>query len=100
MVPKVLHYIWIGGEKTDLANKCIESYHQYMPDYKIVEWNESNIDFNWLDDIGKKFYKDNYDNKKFAFCADLIRLYILKNFGGIYVDADVEFLSYLFVDVA
>ena len=95
MVPKVLHYIWIGGEKTDLANKCIESYHQYMPDYKIVEWNESNIDFNWLDDIGKKFYKDNYDNKKFAFCADLVRLYILKNFGGIYVDADVEFIKHL-----
>ena len=43
MLPKILHYIWIGNPKTELANRCIDSFHQFMSDYKIIELNESNI---------------------------------------------------------
>lgn len=95
MIPKKLHYVWIGGNKTELAQKCIDSYYKFLPDYEIIEWNESNINLDWFDDIGKKFYQDNYNNKKYAFCTDLARLYILNKFGGIYVDADVEFIRRL-----
>ncbi len=31
-----------------------------------------------------------YDNKKFAFAADFIRVYALYHYGGIYLDTDVE----------
>lgn len=93
MIPKILHYIWLGGNKTDLAKKCIDSYHKYLKDYEIKEWNESNIDISNYDPFLKECYKEYYDKKKFAFCSDIARLYILKEFGGFYVDADVEFIK-------
>lgn len=94
-IPKKLHYIWIGNPKTDLANRCIESFHTYMSDYDIVEWNESNIDQLNLSDIEKQYYNRWYERKKFAFCSDILRLHILNQFGGVYVDCDVEFIKHL-----
>jgi mannosyltransferase OCH1-like enzyme len=95
MIPKTLHYIWLGGNKTSLANKCINSFHTFMSDYDIIEWNESNIDLRWFNETELLFYNKFYESGKFAFCADLVRLHLLKRFGGIYVDADVEFIKHL-----
>lgn len=95
MIPKKLHYIWLGCNKTDLIKKCIDSFHRFMSDYEIIEWNESNIDLNWFDETELLFYNTQYQRKKFAFCSDLARLHILKRFGGIYVDADVEFIKHM-----
>ena len=45
MIDKVIHYCWFGGnQKSDLINRCIESWKKYCPDYQIIEWNESNFD--------------------------------------------------------
>ncbi|MBR1676348.1 MAG: glycosyl transferase, partial [Clostridia bacterium] len=45
MIPKVIHYCWFGGNPLPkLAKKCIKSWKKYCPDYKIIEWNESNLD--------------------------------------------------------
>lgn len=45
MIPKIIHYCWFGnGEKSNLIKKCINSWKKFCPDYKIIEWNESNID--------------------------------------------------------
>ena len=42
MIPKVIHYCWFGGNsKPEFVQKCIESWKQYCPEYKIVEWNEA-----------------------------------------------------------
>ena len=44
MIPKIIHYCWFGGNPLpELAQKCIESWKVYLPDYKIKEWNESNF---------------------------------------------------------
>ena len=95
MLPKILHYIWIGNPKTELANRCIDSFHQFMSDYQIIEWNESNIGELCLDDTEKKYYDQWYEKKKFAFCSDILRLHILNQYGGVYVDCDVEFIKHL-----
>lgn len=34
--------VW-EGKKSRLALKCI-SWHQYCPDYEMIEWNEENFD--------------------------------------------------------
>lgn len=58
MIPKVIHYCWFGGNsKPELVQKCIESWKQYCPEYKIVEWNESNFDVNCIDYV-KCAYQD------------------------------------------
>jgi mannosyltransferase OCH1-like enzyme len=59
-----------------------------MPDYKIIEWNETNFDVNVI-----PFIKEAYVEKKYAFVSDYARLYILYMEGGIYFDADVEVLK-------
>lgn len=95
MIPKKLHYIWFGPKKSELAQKCIDSFHKYMSEFEIIEWNESNIDPNKFSEPLRSFFLECYYEKKYAFCSDISRLYILKKYGGIYVDTDVEFIKTL-----
>ena len=86
MIPKVIHYCWFGhGEKPELAQKCIESWKKYCPDYEIIEWNENNFDMN-MNPYTKKWYEE----KKYAFVSDYARLLIIEQHGGFYFDTDVE----------
>lgn len=70
---------------TELAEKCIESWKKFCPDYEIKRWDESNFDINQ-----NVFCKEAYDAKKWAFVSDYIRLKVLYEYGGIYMDTDVE----------
>lgn len=89
MIPKKIHYCWFGKTKLPrIANKCIESWKKYCPDYEIIEWNESNFDINYCD-----YTKEAYKAKKYAFISDVARLYVLINYGGIYMDIDHELLK-------
>ena len=92
---KYIHYCWFGGKPLPkLAKKCIKSWKKYLPDYEIIEWNESNTD---LDEC--KFVREAYDNKKWAFVADYARTKALYEKGGIYFDTDMEItkdISHLF----
>lgn len=86
MIPKVIHYCWFGRNKLPkLAIECIESWKKNLPDYKIIEWNEDNFDIN-----SNQYVKEAYESKKWAFVTDYVRLYVLKEYGGIYMDTDVE----------
>ena len=91
MIPKKIHYCWFGGkELPPLAKKCIDSWKKYCPDYEIIEWNESNFDVKF-----NKYVQEAYENKKWAFVSDVARLYALYNYGGIYMDTDVEVIKNL-----
>lgn len=61
-----------------------------MPDYKIIEWNEQNFDIHIT-----KFTTKAYKLKKYAFVSDYVRIWSLYNYGGIYMDTDVEVLKNL-----
>lgn len=89
MIPKKIHYIWLGGnKKSKLIEKCIASWKKYCPDYEIIEWNENNFDIS-----SNRYLKEAYEAKKWAFASDYIRLYVLYTEGGIYMDTDVEVLK-------
>lgn len=89
MIPKIIHYCWFGrGEMPELALKCIESWHKYMPDYEYKLWNEDNFDIE-----SNQYVREAYEAKKYAFVTDYVRLYALYNEGGIYMDTDVEVLK-------
>lgn len=91
MIPKIIHYCWFGSkEKDDLIKKCIKSWKKYLPDYKIIEWNQNNFDINQ-----NLFCKQAYDAKKYAFVTDYVRLWALYKYGGIYLDSDVEVVKNL-----
>ena len=86
MIPKIIHYCWFGrGEKPELLKHCIESWKKYCPDYEIKEWNEENFDVNMF-----QYTSEAYKMKKYAFVSDVARVWIVYNYGGIYLDTDVE----------
>lgn len=89
MIPKIIHLCWLSGDPyPPLIEKCIESWKRILPDYSIKIWNTRTIDIEsnlWL--------KQAFSSKKYAFAADYIRFYALYNYGGIYLDADVEVLK-------
>ena len=84
MIPKIIHYCWFGGgEMPELAEKCIASWHEFMPDWEYRLWNEDNFDVNQL-----PYTKEAYEARKFAFVSDYVRLWALCNEGGLYMDVD------------
>lgn len=87
-IPKKIHYCWFGNnEKPASVKKCINSWKKKMPDYEIIEWNENNIDFK-----SNSYAREAYENRKWAFVTDYVRLLVLVKFGGFYLDTDVEVL--------
>lgn len=85
-IPKVIHLFWFGeGKKSELIEKCIDSWKEYAPDYQIMEWNEHNFDVNFCERS-----KQAYAAGKWAFVADIARLKVIYEMGGIYLDADVQ----------
>jgi len=90
-IPKIIHYCWFGKNPlSELAIKCIETWKKYCPDYEIKRWDESNFDIE-----SNEYVKEAWDSKKWAFVADCARLNALFNFGGIYMDTDVELIKNL-----
>ncbi|WP_066874224.1 glycosyltransferase family 32 protein [Clostridium mediterraneense] len=88
-IPKIIHYCWFGGNKIPKeALRCINSWKEIMPDYELKIWNEENFDITC-----NEFVYQAYNNKKYAFVTDFVRLYALYNYGGIYMDTDVEVIK-------
>lgn len=89
MIPKVIHYCWFGGSsKPESVERCIESWRKQCPDYKILEWNESNFDVDCI-----PYCSQAYRVKKWAFVSDYARLKIILDNGGFYLDTDVELIK-------
>jgi len=89
VIPKIIHYCWFGGGKIPPLNKrCIQSWSHHLPDYKILLWNEKNFNYKTV------LYADQaFQAGKFAFVSDYVRLFALYNYGGIYLDTDVELIK-------
>ena len=89
MIPKTIHYCWFGTNPIpDEVNNQIENWKHYLPDYQFKKWDESNFDVN-----SNEFTKKMYEQKKWAFVSDYVRLYALINEGGFYLDTDVKVLK-------
>jgi len=85
MIPKKLHFIWIGDE-SKMPRKCINTWIDKNPDYEVKIWgNESLNQYVWRewDSISDMLHKNDY-----AGASDIMRYQILYNEGGIYIDAD------------
>ncbi|PEB56272.1 glycosyl transferase [Bacillus pseudomycoides] len=85
-IPRIVHYCWFGGkEKPEIVKRCIDSWNKFLSEYEIREWNEDNFDIDC-----NPYVREAYESKKFAFVSDYVRVHALYNFGGIYLDTDVE----------
>lgn len=90
-IPKQIHYCWFGRKEIPKQFRLyMESWEKYCPDYEVIRWDETNYD------VGKCPYaKEAYENGKWAFVSDYARIDILNEYGGIYLDTDVELVKNL-----
>jgi mannosyltransferase OCH1-like enzyme len=93
MIPKILHYIWVGPPMPDHLVKCIETWKPLHPEWEIMKWTDDNLDWishrSWFD-IAPKLVGPNEVGQ---LRADIARLEILWKFGGVYIDCDLEALK-------
>lgn len=88
MIPKIIHCCWLSNEPVpENLKRCMDTWKERLPGYEFMLWNF------------ERFHKDSslwvrqaFDSKKYAFAADYIRLYAVCNYGGIYLDMDIEVL--------
>ena len=89
IIPRVIHYCWFGGKQLPVQFiNYMETWKRYCPDYEIVRWDEKNYDIKKT-----KFLWQAYQAGKWAFVSDYVRLDVLEQFGGIYLDTDVEIVK-------
>ena len=89
MIPKIIHYIWLGGAPLPpLAERCIASWREHMPSWQIMRWDESNFDIA----VAPLYVRQAYEARKYAFVSDYVRLWALEQYGGVYFDTDVQVL--------
>lgn len=85
-IPKKIHYFWFGkGKMPELHQRCVDSWTKVCPNYEIVRWDESNYDIS-----KNKYMKQAYQAGKWGFVPDYARLDVVYEYGGIYLDTDVE----------
>ena len=86
-IPKIIHCCWFGnGKKPKIVEECIKTWSIFMPEYRIIEWNESNFSVS----EAPIYVQEAYEKKKYAFVSDYVRLYALEQYGGVYFDTDIE----------
>jgi mannosyltransferase OCH1-like enzyme len=89
LIPKIIHYCWLSDDPIpENLQKCIKSWKENLHGYEFILWNFDRFDINtslWV--------KDAFQAKKYAFAADYIRLYAVYNYGGIYLDMDIEIIK-------
>lgn len=97
MIPKVIHFIWFGDKMPERIKVITNSWRTLMPEYKFIKWNESNSG----EFLNNQFVCQAMKDKNYAFVSDYIRLKVLYEYGGIYLDTDMiiikkldDFLSY------
>ena len=89
-IPPRIFYIWLGGEKTPIVNICLENWRDKIKDFEIIEVNENSKYF----DFAKEYetclwFKSVYDKKMWAYVSDYMRIKVLYDYGGVYLDTDM-----------
>lgn len=86
MIPKIIHYCWFGKGLMPKSQKdCIKGWKKLMPDYTFMRWDESTFDLE-----AHPLAKYACEVKKYALASDVCRYNVLTEYGGIYLDTDVE----------
>lgn len=85
MIPRVFHHIWVGGVIPETFALWRQRLIELHPNFDFKLWNEENIPSLGLD---LKALLSDYIGP--AGASNVVRLKAVLDFGGIYVDLDVE----------
>jgi hypothetical protein len=98
IIPKLIHITWVQGKPPERLQKNVLTWREYNPDYTIMHWDESRF--------FSELAADRMDNSEFvlpnelldyyrgtgvyAIKAEIIKLYFMRKYGGVYADMDTE----------
>lgn len=85
MIPKIIHSVWVGPRSIpEQHRRWMAEWRDKHPDFAFMHWDNGNIDrsLEWV--------RVMLHRRQWAAASDVIRLQILRDFGGIYLDTDVE----------
>lgn len=90
MIPKLIHYCWLSDEeKPEVVKNCMKTWDVLKEQgFEFMLWDRSKFDVN-----STLYTKTCWDNKLYAFICDYIRIKALYEYGGIYMDCDVELIK-------
>jgi mannosyltransferase OCH1-like enzyme len=89
MIPRIIHYCWLSGDAVpENLRKCTDSWKEKLPGYEFMLW-----DFKRFDKNNSPWVRRAFEEKKYAFAADVIRLFAVYHYGGIYLDMDIEVIK-------
>ena len=84
MIPKTLHFIWVGDE-TRRPDNCIDTWREHHPDWTVRVWGNAELDgLPWIN----RHHMDAMRLREWNGVADLMRWEIVLAHGGIVIDAD------------
>ena len=84
-IPKILHHVWLGNQQMPQnLQRCIQTCYNIQQGWKHMFWTDGNLpDMN--------YFKEEYDiDNNYARKSDLVRIMALYQYGGVYLDTDVE----------
>lgn len=85
-IPPIIHVIWIGSPPPHGVQLVVESWKKHHPSWNVKLWTDEDMEnFTWVFPRAKFCYES---AKIWAEKADILRLEILYQYGGIYCDAD------------
>lgn len=86
MIPRIFHRVWLGSDPMPDQYLAYErTWRDHHPDWKFKLWTD--------DDLPDLFDPDAFRNAtSLSGRSDVIRWEVLRQFGGVYADTDVECL--------
>ena len=89
MIPKILHWIWLGDSPPSIVLDNVATWKAVYPDWEIKFHGNEILKRYTLPSIIKEaiFYK------RWALVSDYIRLKVLFEWGGVYCDGDIKHLK-------
>ncbi len=88
VIPKVIHTFWFSNDPMpDNYKKCLDSWKKYSPDFDIKIWNLETYKPEFC-----LFFDQAIEAKNWAFASDYARVDLLRKYGGVYMDLDVEMI--------
>ena len=86
-IPKNIYMFWDKGwdKAPYICQECLLSWKYYNPNWKIITLDKKNI-YNYL---SKELLDDIWEKKLVQHQADIIRVNLLKKYGGVWTDSTI-----------
>lgn len=89
-IPKIIHQIWVGDKPLPSKYKeRSETWKKFHPDWEYKLWTDKEVE-ELTDFPFKNLF---YETPSFGARSDILRYWILYEYGGLYIDTDFECLK-------